>query len=51
MPVVIIVTQKGFGKIISNIQEVKARGGQVIIVTTENVDELSEYSDHIHRHN
>ena len=47
MPVVFIVTKKGFDKIVSNIQEVKARGGRVIIVTTENRDELSQYSDHI----
>ncbi len=47
MPVVFIVTEKGYDKIVSNIQEVKARGGRVIIVTSENRDELSQYSDHI----
>lgn len=47
MPVVFIVTNKGYEKIISNIQEVKARGGRVIIVTSENVNDLSQYSDHI----
>ncbi|MBT6871295.1 MAG: glutamine--fructose-6-phosphate transaminase (isomerizing) [Candidatus Marinimicrobia bacterium] len=47
MPVVFIVTEKGYGKIVSNIQEVKARGGRVIIVTSENAEELSQYSDHI----
>jgi glucosamine--fructose-6-phosphate aminotransferase (isomerizing) len=47
MPVVFIVTHKGYEKIVSNIQEVKARGGRVIIVTSENTDDLSQYSDHI----
>jgi glucosamine--fructose-6-phosphate aminotransferase (isomerizing) len=47
MPVVFIVTEKGFDKIVSNIQEVKARGGRIIIVSSENRDELSQYSDHI----
>tara|TARA_Y100001968_G_scaffold40543_1_gene30782 strand:+ start:116 stop:1951 length:1836 start_codon:yes stop_codon:yes gene_type:complete len=47
MPVVFIVTQKGYDKIVSNIQEVRARGGRIIIITTEKNDELSTYSDHI----
>ena len=47
MPVVFIVTHKGYEKIVSNIQEVKARGGRVIIVTSENADDLSQYSKHI----
>jgi glucosamine--fructose-6-phosphate aminotransferase (isomerizing) len=47
MPVLFIVTNKGYEKIVSNIQEVKARGGRVIIVTSESTDELSQYSDHI----
>jgi glucosamine--fructose-6-phosphate aminotransferase (isomerizing) len=47
MPVVFIVTNKGYEKIVSNIQEVKARGGRVIIVTSENTEALSQYSDHI----
>jgi glucosamine--fructose-6-phosphate aminotransferase (isomerizing) len=47
MPVLFIVTNKGYEKIVSNIEEVKARGGRVIIVTSENVDDLSQYSDHI----
>ena len=47
MPVVFIVTHKGYEKIVSNIQEVKARGGRVIIVTSENADDLSQYSEHI----
>ena len=47
MPVVFIVTEKGYEKIISNIQEVRARGGKIIIITSELNLELKEYSDHI----
>ncbi len=47
MPVVFIVTNKGYDKIVSNIMEVKARGGKIIIVTSEHKDELKEYSNDI----
>ena len=47
MPVVFIVTERGYDKIVSNIQEVRTRGGRIIIVTTEMNDELQTYSDHI----
>ena len=47
MPVVFIVTERGYEKVISNIQEVRARGGRIIIITTEMNDELKIYSDHI----
>ena len=47
MPVVFIVTEKGYDKIVSNIQEVRARGGKIIIITSEVNEELKEYSDHI----
>mgnify|MGYP000569011769 CR=1 FL=1 len=47
MPVVFIVTEKGYDKIVSNIQEVRARGGKIIIITSEVNAELKEYSDHI----
>jgi len=47
MPVVFIVTEKGYDKIVSNIQEVRARGGKIIIITSEENAELKEYSDHI----
>jgi len=47
MPVVFIVTEKDYDKIISNIQEVRARGGKIIIITSEVNAELKEYSDHI----
>jgi len=47
MPVVFIVTERGYDKIMSNIQEVRARGGEIIIITSEENIELKEYSDHI----
>ena len=47
MPVVFIVTEKGYDKIVSNIQEVRARGGKIIIITSEVNAELKEYSEHI----
>jgi len=47
MPVVFIVTEKGYDKIVSNIQEVRARGGKIIIITSELNAELKEYSEHI----
>ena len=47
MPVVFIVTERGYDKIVSNIQEVRARGGKIIIITSEVNAELMEYSDHI----
>ena len=46
MPVVVIVTKKGFDKILSNIEEVKSRGGQIIIVSTVNSNKLEQISDH-----
>ena len=47
MPVVFIVSKKGYEKILSNIEEVKARGGKIIIITSVHNDELKDYSDHI----
>jgi len=47
MPVVFIVSKKGYAKILSNIEEVKARGGKIIIITSVHNDELKDYSDHI----
>ena len=47
MPVVFLVTKTGFKKIISNIQEVKSRGGKIIIITSENITQLSEFSEDI----
>ena len=46
MPVVSIVTEKGYDKILSNIQEVKSRGGRLITITTVDNQVLEEISDH-----
>ena len=46
MPVVVIVTKNGFDKILSNIQEVKSRGGKIITITTVDSKALKELSDH-----
>ncbi|MDG1425847.1 MAG: glutamine--fructose-6-phosphate transaminase (isomerizing) [Flavobacteriales bacterium] len=47
MPIVVIATKKGnYEKVLSNIQEVKARGGRLITIVTEGdiaVKELSDY--------
>ena len=47
MPVVFIITERGYDKVVSNIQEVRARGGKIIIVSSEINDELQKFSDHI----
>ena len=47
MPVVFVVTETGYDKIVSNIQEVKARGGRIIIITSQVKEELKSYSDDI----
>ena len=46
MPVVVIVTKNGFDKILSNIQEVKSRGGKIITISTIDSPTLKEISDH-----
>ena len=46
MPVVVLVTPKGFEKILSNIEEVKSRGGKIITVTTIDSKRLKKISDH-----
>ena len=48
MPVVFIAT-KGvqYDKVISNIEEVRARGGEIIAVATEGDTRMHKYSDHI----
>lgn len=46
MPVVVIAPKDAlFDKIISNIREIKARGGRVIAVTTEDYHPLDEFAD------
>ncbi len=46
MPVVFLVTKNGFDKVFSNIQEVKSRGGKIIVVSTVNFKRLEDISDH-----
>src|SRR5690606_22518410 len=48
MPVIIIAPkQMHYEKIVSNIQEIKARNGKVIAVVTENDKQISRLADHI----
>ena len=48
MPVVVIATKdKSYDKIVSNIQEVKARNGVVIAVVTEGDTVIREMADHV----
>ncbi len=46
MPVIVIATNKSaYSKIVSNIQEIKARKGKVISIVTEGDDKIKEISD------
>ena len=46
MPVVVVATKKGnYKKIVSNVMEIKARGGKVISVVTEGDMEIKKISD------
>lgn len=48
MPVIVVAPQKGhYEKIVSNIQEVKARGGKIIVVVTEGDKEAASMADHV----
>ena len=48
MPVVFIATRgTQYEKVISNIEEVRARGGRIIAVATEGDQGISRYSDHV----
>lgn len=48
MPVVVIATKdKGYEKIVSNIQEIKARNGIVIAVVSEGDDVIRDMADHV----
>jgi glucosamine--fructose-6-phosphate aminotransferase (isomerizing) len=48
MPVVFVATRGlQYEKIISNIEEVRARGGKVIAVATEGDTQMKRYSDHV----
>jgi len=48
MPVVFIAPKdEVYLKVLSNIEEVKARGGKVIVIATEGDEQIKKYSDHI----
>jgi glucosamine--fructose-6-phosphate aminotransferase (isomerizing) len=48
MPVVVVATRENsYEKIVSNIQEVKARKGQIIAVVTEGDTVISQMADHV----
>jgi glucosamine--fructose-6-phosphate aminotransferase (isomerizing) len=48
MPVVVIAPNKGaYEKILSNVQEVKARGGKIIAIVTEGDRDVAELADHV----
>jgi glucosamine--fructose-6-phosphate aminotransferase (isomerizing) len=46
MPVIVVAPRDGtYAKIVSNVQEVKARGGRVIAVVTEGDEEITQLAD------
>ena len=48
MPVVFVAPRCGtYEKIIGNIEEIRARGGKVIVVATEGDEEIRRFSDHV----
>jgi glucosamine--fructose-6-phosphate aminotransferase (isomerizing) len=48
MPVVFIATKcSQYEKIIGNIEEVRARGGRIIVVATEGDENIKQYADHL----
>ena len=48
MPVVVIATKKGnYRKVVSNIMEIKARGGKIIAVVSDGDKEIEQLADHI----
>ena len=48
MPVVILALKgRRYDKILSNLQEVKARGGRVIAIATEGDDKIAARADHV----
>lgn len=47
MPIVVLATKKGnYEKVISNIQEVKARGGRLIAIVTEGDETVKQLADY-----
>ena len=48
MPVVFVAPRCGqYEKVVGNVEEVKARGGQIIAVATEGDDRMQKYADHV----
>lgn len=48
MPVIVIATNKGhYEKVVSNIQEIKSRKGQIIAIVTEGDKQVRELADHV----
>jgi len=48
MPVVFLATKDViYEKVISNIEEVKARGGRIICIASQGDDTIQEYADHV----
>ena len=48
MPVVFIATRGSqYDKVISNIEEVRARGGEIIAIATDGDERIRQYSDHV----
>jgi glucosamine--fructose-6-phosphate aminotransferase (isomerizing) len=48
MPVIVVAPRDGtYAKIVSNVQEVKARGGRIIAVVTEGDEEITRLADHV----
>ena len=48
MPVVFLATRGvQYDKVVSNIEEVRARGGRIIVVATEGDTHIRRYSDHV----
>ncbi len=48
MPIFVIATSKGhYEKVVSNIQEIKARSGKIIAVVTEGDTQVKEIADHV----
>ncbi len=50
MPVVFVATRGSqYDKVISNIEEVKARGGRILAVATEGDEQIGQYADFVFR--
>jgi glucosamine--fructose-6-phosphate aminotransferase (isomerizing) len=48
MPVIVIATKKGhYDKVVSNIQEIKARNGKIIAIVTKGDTIVREMADHV----